>query len=344
MAILAEPSLAATGEVAVVSPAAAPLAGGASRGAAPSETLDNCGFVGFAAADGESGGAAPGEANDDCGFAGFARASTSSSAEPSGGIGSVPSGGDGGSLGSPAFVAASSEAAGNTSGASSAAAGAPGAGNSSAAVTAAAASAVATLGIEAAAIPTPALTPAELERKKLLEFEAKLEQVAGDVQSLGAMMDAGKPCEFDARSVYVGGLDDAVTSEELQEAFESCGNIQRVTVVMDHITRLCKGFAYVEFADEKGGQNAVLLNGTVVKGMSLKVCQKRIGPACSKGKGKCKGEVCGKDKGDGKYIDPDPCAKGKAKSKDKSKDKGKGFGKYPKGNIVYRPNRPNPYE
>ena len=38
---------------------------------------------------------------------------------------------------------------------------------------------------------------------------------------------------MDARSIYVGNVDYAVTPEELQSHFQSCGTVNRVTILSD---------------------------------------------------------------------------------------------------------------
>merc|ERR1711870_111061 len=99
------------------------------------------------------------------------------------------------------------------------------------------------------------------------------------------------------------------TPEELQEHFKSCGQINRITILVDKYSGCPKGFAYVEFADEQCVQNSLLLNGSLFRGRQLKVVQKRTnvpGWTLAKG-GKGKGKI----------------PKGKAKGKMKGKGKGK---------------------
>merc|ERR1712217_850652 len=114
------------------------------------------------------------------------------------------------------------------------------------------------------------------------------------------------------RSVVVSGLDPATKPEEIKAFFKACGTIQRVTVVMDKLSGLPKGFAYIEFADTSSVQNALLLNGGVFAERQIQVVKKQIGASKGKGKGKSKGK---------------DMAKGKGKEKAKSK---------PYGNVVFR--------
>ncbi|KAH7855604.1 hypothetical protein Vadar_026680 [Vaccinium darrowii] len=54
--------------------------------------------------------------------------------------------------------------------------------------------------------------------------------------------------EVDSRSIYVGNVDYACTPEEVQQHFQSCGTVNRVTILTDKFGQP-KGFAYVEFVE-----------------------------------------------------------------------------------------------
>merc|ERR1711879_823381 len=109
---------------------------------------------------------------------------------------------------------------------------------------------------------------------------------------------------------------------ELQDCFQSCGSINRVTVLTDAYTGQPKGAAFIEFKDTQCVQNALLLNGSGFKGQNLTVVQK-VTKGKSKGKDKMKqkGKAKGKDNG----MDFDPL-KGKGKDADYYKGKGKDAG------------------
>jgi polyadenylate-binding protein 2 len=47
--------------------------------------------------------------------------------------------------------------------------------------------------------------------------------------------------EIDSRSIYIGNVDYSTTPEELQQHFQSCGTIQRVTILCDKHTGHPKG-------------------------------------------------------------------------------------------------------
>ena len=58
--------------------------------------------------------------------------------------------------------------------------------------------------------------------------------------------------------MYVGNVDYAVTPEELQVHFQSCGTVNRVTILSDRFGNP-KGFAYIEFLEPDAVANALLL-------------------------------------------------------------------------------------
>mmetsp|Transcript_87261 Transcript_87261/g.191786 ORF Transcript_87261/g.191786 Transcript_87261/m.191786 type:complete len:197 (-) Transcript_87261:225-815(-) len=166
-----------------------------------------------------------------------------------------------------------------------------------------------------------------------LEHMEEFEELDRDVEELPSLSPAILPAgqegdeknteEADKRSVYVGNVDYAATPEELQEHFKSCGGINRITILIDKFSGTPKGYAYIEFCDDEGVHNAVMLNGSLFRGRQLKVCQKRTNTPGIKGKGKGKK---GKVKGKGKYNGWYGPWRSKAKGKGKNKQVGKGYG------------------
>lgn len=65
-------------------------------------------------------------------------------------------------------------------------------------------------------------------------------------------------------------VDYACTPEEVQQHFQSCGTVNRVTILTDKFGQP-KGFAYVEFVEIDAVQNALILNETELHGRQLKV-------------------------------------------------------------------------
>ncbi|CAI5489746.1 unnamed protein product [Closterium sp. Naga37s-1] len=116
----------------------------------------------------------------------------------------------------------------------------------------------------------------EEEAAALREMQARVEKEMGAVPEGGdpnAVSQASRE-EADARSVFVGNVDYACTPEEVQQHFQSCGTVNRVTILTDRYGQP-KGFAYVEFLEVDAVQNAVLLNESELHGRPLKVVAKR---------------------------------------------------------------------
>ncbi|KAL6980944.1 Polyadenylate-binding protein 1, variant 2 [Sarracenia purpurea var. burkii] len=92
--------------------------------------------------------------------------------------------------------------------------------------------------------------------------------------SSGASATQAEKEEVDSRSIYVGNVDYSCTPEEVQQHFQSCGTVNRVTILTDKFGQP-KGFAYVEFVEIEAVQNALLLNESELHGRQLKVSAKR---------------------------------------------------------------------
>ncbi|XP_057482801.1 polyadenylate-binding protein 1-like [Actinidia eriantha] len=115
----------------------------------------------------------------------------------------------------------------------------------------------------------------EEEAGALREMQAKVEKEMGAVQdSSGASATQAEKEEVDSRSIYVGNVDYACSPEEVQQHFQSCGTVNRVTILTDKFGQP-KGFAYVEFVEIEAVQNALLLNESELHGRQLKVSAKR---------------------------------------------------------------------
>ncbi|XP_010491699.1 PREDICTED: polyadenylate-binding protein 3 isoform X1 [Camelina sativa] len=117
----------------------------------------------------------------------------------------------------------------------------------------------------------------EDEAAALREMQAKVETEMGattqDPTSGMATNQEGKE-EVDARSVYVGNVDYACTPDEVQLHFQTCGTVNRVTILMDKFGQP-KGFAYVEFVEVEAVEEALQLNESELHGRQLKVSPKR---------------------------------------------------------------------
>ncbi|WOK93343.1 hypothetical protein Cni_G02040 [Canna indica] len=115
----------------------------------------------------------------------------------------------------------------------------------------------------------------EEEAAALREMQAKVEKEMGSMQdpASDSASQATKE-EVDSRSVFVGNVDYACTPEEVQQHFQSCGTVNRVTILTDKFGQP-KGFAYVEFVEVEAVQEALQLNESELHGRQIKVAAKR---------------------------------------------------------------------
>ncbi|KAI4318466.1 hypothetical protein MLD38_032167 [Melastoma candidum] len=110
----------------------------------------------------------------------------------------------------------------------------------------------------------------EDEAAALREMQAKVEL---EMDSAQDPAQANKE-EVDSRSVFLGNVDYACTPEEVQQHFQSCGTVNRVTIRSDKYGQP-KGYAYVEFLEPEAVQEALCLNESELHGRQLKVTAKR---------------------------------------------------------------------
>ncbi|KAF9607925.1 hypothetical protein IFM89_003739 [Coptis chinensis] len=115
----------------------------------------------------------------------------------------------------------------------------------------------------------------EDEAAALREMQAKVEKEMGAVQDpANAAANQANKEEIDSRSVFVGNVDYACTPEEVQQHFQSCGTVNRVTILTNKVGQP-KGYAYVEFLEIEAVQQALQLNESELHGRQLKVSVKR---------------------------------------------------------------------
>ncbi|PWN47237.1 RNA-binding domain-containing protein [Violaceomyces palustris] len=139
---------------------------------------------------------------------------------------------------------------------------------------------------------------AEIEamKQRVAEMEAEAAKLRQLQQASGAETAHQGPTEeekeeVDSRSIYVGNVDYGATPEEIQQHFQSCGTINRVTILCDKFTGHPKGYAYVEFADPSLVPNAMVMNESLFRGRLIKVTAKRTNlPGMSaRGRGRGRG-------------------------------------------------------
>ncbi|KAL7496748.1 hypothetical protein ACHAWT_004883 [Skeletonema menzelii] len=121
----------------------------------------------------------------------------------------------------------------------------------------------------------------EAEAARIAQETEDLDKSAGEAAASTSVAAEGKKSDADTtnkdgHSIYVGQVDYSTTPEELLAHFESCGTVERVTIVCDKFTGKPKGFAYLEFQTDAAVENALKLDGSTFKERQLKVTPKRV--------------------------------------------------------------------
>ena len=77
-------------------------------------------------------------------------------------------------------------------------------------------------------------------------------------------------------NIYVGNLSYKTSEDELRDAFEQFGAVDKATVIMDRETGRSRGFGFVEMGDSAEGQAAIdEMDGYDLGGRSLRVNEAR---------------------------------------------------------------------
>lgn len=85
-------------------------------------------------------------------------------------------------------------------------------------------------------------------------------------------------------NIYVGGLADGVTEDELREAFEAYGQVSSARIITDKFSGQSRGFGFVEMENNDEAQAAIDgLNGSELKGETLRVNEARPKPEGGRG-------------------------------------------------------------
>lgn len=108
-------------------------------------------------------------------------------------------------------------------------------------------------------------------KKRVQEMEAEAAKLREMQAELNSPDLRESKEDIDNRSIFVGNVDYGASPEEIQSHFQSCGSINRVTILLDKFTGHPKGYAYVEFAEPSLVNNALVLNESVFRGRNLKV-------------------------------------------------------------------------
>jgi RNA recognition motif-containing protein len=74
------------------------------------------------------------------------------------------------------------------------------------------------------------------------------------------------------RKLYVGNLAFSVSEDDLREAFNACGEVDSVNLIMDRDSGRSKGFGFVEMSSDSEAQKAIQeLNGTSLNNRDIRV-------------------------------------------------------------------------
>jgi polyadenylate-binding protein 2 len=115
---------------------------------------------------------------------------------------------------------------------------------------------------------------------------------------------------LDERSVFIRNIGEAADSDQLKLHFETCGAVERVTILTNKRTGEQKGCAFVQFKSKVGVANALLLDGKPWQDKTLEVKPKRTnlpfwmrqgGEGGGRGRGRGRGRGSFRGNGRGGY-------------------------------------------
>ncbi|GFS24817.1 heterogeneous nuclear ribonucleoprotein A1, partial [Elysia marginata] len=94
-----------------------------------------------------------------------------------------------------------------------------------------------------------------------------------DVETKRAMPRdaAGTSNQQSVKKMFVGGMKDDTTDDQIREVFSEYGNIEKIDVVKDKITNKVRGFAFIEFDDYDAVDKAVLKKRHELNGRKVEV-------------------------------------------------------------------------
>ncbi len=73
-------------------------------------------------------------------------------------------------------------------------------------------------------------------------------------------------------NIYVGNLSFSVTEDDLREAFQAHGTVEKAAVITDKLSGQSRGFGFVEMPNREEAIKAIAaVNGMDLKGRALKV-------------------------------------------------------------------------
>jgi RNA recognition motif-containing protein len=77
-------------------------------------------------------------------------------------------------------------------------------------------------------------------------------------------------------NIFVGNLSQAITEDDLRQAFEAFGEVASINVIKDKFSGKPRGFGFIEMPAKAEAQSAINgLNGSELKGQRLNVNEAR---------------------------------------------------------------------
>ena len=93
------------------------------------------------------------------------------------------------------------------------------------------------------------------------------------------------------KNIFVGNLSFNTSEDELRRAFETYGQVDRVSILTDRDTGRSRGFGFVEMTNNEDGEKAIAaLNGSQLGGRTINVNEARPKPERSGGGGRDRGD------------------------------------------------------
>ena len=101
------------------------------------------------------------------------------------------------------------------------------------------------------------------------------------------------------KNIFVGNLSFNTNEDELRQAFEAYGQVDRVSIMTDRDTGRSRGFGFVEMASAEDGEKAIAaLNGTQLGGRTINVNEARPKVERAAGGGRDRGDRGGRGQRD----------------------------------------------
>jgi cold-inducible RNA-binding protein len=88
--------------------------------------------------------------------------------------------------------------------------------------------------------------------------------------------DSQRQKEGNLKNIFVGNLSFNTSEDELRQAFEAYGQVERASILTDRETGRSRGFGFVEMTNAEEGEKAIAgLNGSQLGGRTINVNEAR---------------------------------------------------------------------